>query len=318
MALATCLLLAACGPSSSGGKGASSAHRGTKASVGGEGPRKVDLEFTLNGKPFPLPIVHGKVAGEETIFLVDTGANSHVIAGWLARKVGLTTLSLGDTGTDHVGRPIETRRAPHPHVSIDGWGELADQSMLVTDVPEAVSRLGIGVFLSPQQLAGDGLDVVLDFPHSEMRTIAVDATPTAVGSLLTLEPPHACVDDESPFHGLAFVVNATVEGHDARLLIDTGAHQSDLLMTSKVGKALLPRSEESKEAVYAASGRVTPRTVRGARMNVGAVEAMRNVDLIPGAEDPFCPRDGVLAMDILKQCTLVLGRRTVSGVCEEK
>ena len=61
--------------------------------------------------------------------------------------------------------------------------------------------------------------------------------------------------------------------------------------------------------------RVTPRTVKGAKLKVGALELTRDVDLIPGSEDGFCPRDGVLAMDVLKQCTLLLDRHTVSGLC---
>jgi hypothetical protein len=67
--------------------------------------------------------------------------------------------------------------------------------------------------------------------------------------------------------------------------------------------------------VYAASGKVTPRTVKGAQMRIGAVEVTRDVDLIPGKEDDFCPRDGVLAMDVLKKCVIVIDRRTVSGLC---
>ncbi len=126
-------------------------------------PRHVDLEFSINSKPFPLPIVHGTVAGVPTLFLVDTGANAHILSGYIARKAQLTTRAFGDTGADHAGHAIETRRAPHPQVHIDNWGDLPDEPMLVTDVPEAVSRLGIGGFISPQQLTSDEVSIVLDF-----------------------------------------------------------------------------------------------------------------------------------------------------------
>jgi predicted aspartyl protease len=115
--------------------------------------------------------------------------------------------------------------------------------------------------------------------------------------------------------GLLFVVGAKVEGEAAQLLIDTGAHHSDMFATSKPGKAILPRSQANAEAVYAASGKVTSRTVKDAKFQVGALEVTRDVDLIPGKQDDFCPRDGVLAMDVLKQCVLVLERHTVSGTC---
>ena len=77
-------------------------------------PRRVDLEFAINSKPFPLPVVHGTVAGVPTLFLVDTGANAHILSGFVARKAQLTTRAFGDTGVDHAGHSIETRRAPHP------------------------------------------------------------------------------------------------------------------------------------------------------------------------------------------------------------
>ena len=309
----------ACGGSQSGKAGV--AQNASATPVAG-GPNEVkelhhvDLEMAINNKPFPLPIVHGTVAGVPTLFLVDTGANAHILAGWIARKAQLTTRAFGDTGVDHAGHTIETRRAPHPQVHIDNWGDLPDEPMLVTDIPEAVARLGIGGFLSPQQLTSDDVSLVIDFQKSEMRQVRHGDALDAPGSALALDAPRACVDKDSPLQGLAFVVKADIEGHAADLLVDTGAHHSDLLATSKPGRALLSRSEASREAVYAASGKVTPRTVRNAHMKVGGLEVVRDVDLIPGHEDDFCPRDGVLAMDILKQCVIVLDRQTVSGVCK--
>jgi len=188
--------------------------------------------------------------------------------------------------------------------------------MLVTDVPDAVTRLGIGGFLSPQQLANDDLSVVIDFQKDEMRQIHRGDALDSAGNALALDPPRVCSDKDSPLQGLAFVIHANIEGTAADLLLDTGAHHSDLLATSKPGKALLPRSDPSREAVYAASGKVTPRTVHDAHLHIGALDATRDIDLIPGKQDDFCPRDGVLAMDILKQCVIVLDRQSVSGLCK--
>ena len=117
------------------------------------GPRRVALRFDLNGRKFPLPLVHGTVAGEPVWMLVDTGANSHVIASWVARKVGLSMHPLGDVGSDHTGRAVTAYTVEHPGVTIDDWGALADGPMLVTDVPEPIARIGIGAFVSPQWLA---------------------------------------------------------------------------------------------------------------------------------------------------------------------
>src|SRR5579883_3650 len=78
------------------------------------GPHRVTLRFELNGRKFPLPLVHGSVAGEPVWMLVDTGANSHVIASWVARKVGLPMRALGDVGSDHTGRAVSAYTVEHP------------------------------------------------------------------------------------------------------------------------------------------------------------------------------------------------------------
>ncbi len=330
-ALAGALVVAAgaCSPSAnSSGKpttaptGSASSQNGTKADGGApagttvEALRKVPLEFAIQGRPFPLPVVKVTVAGTETIALVDTGANSTVIAGWIARKTNLTLQRFGDTGTDHTGHSIETRRALHPQVEIPGWGSLPDEPLLVTDVPDAVTKLGIGVFISPQKLAGPNEAIVLDFPHKEMRAVKRGSPMSStLGAALTLDPVTLCEDKESPIQGLAYVVAGTIDGEPVKLLLDTGAHHSDLLMSSPPGAKLLPRAIDSKEQVYAASGKVTPKLLKDVKVSVGAVEGNFDVDLIPGKKDEFCPRDGVLAMDVLAKCELMLEPGKLVGLC---
>jgi predicted aspartyl protease len=282
-------------------------------------PRRVELRFELGGRPFPLPLVHGTVGGQATWMLVDTGANSHVIAGWLARKVGLQMKRLGDVGTDHVGRLIPTYRVEHPGVIIDGWGPVGEGPMLVTDVPEAIARLGIGAFISPQSL-GEGSAVVLDFPAHEMRLAAYAEADIALagdgrGRALSPSGGVACVDSESPIQGLAYVIPATIEGQNVTLLIDSGAQRTDLLVGSRAGRSLYPRSEPSRDQMFAASGRIRTRTLKGAHVSVGDWALRADVDLMPGSADPFCPRDGVVSMDVLASCVLVLGPGRMTGRC---
>jgi predicted aspartyl protease len=282
-------------------------------------PRTVKLRFELEGRPFPLPLVHGTVAGHPTWMLVDTGANSHVIAGWLARQVGLPIEKLGDVGTDHAGRSIPTFRVEHPAAVIDDWGPIEDRPMLITDVPDPIERLGIGAFISPQGL-GQGSAVVLDFPAGEMRLSSYDDAQRDLGRrgrALSPQGGVACVDTESPIKGLAYVIPGTVEGERVTLLIDSGAQRTDLLLGSRAGHALFPRSQPNKEQMFAASGRIKTRTLKGARLTVGEWTARADVDLIPGSADPYCPRDGVVSMDVLSSCVLVLGPGRMFGRCGE-
>jgi predicted aspartyl protease len=281
-------------------------------------PRTTPLRFELRGHPFPLPVVHGTVNGEPTWMLVDTGANSHVIASWLAHKVGLPMHPLGDVGSDHTGRAVMTYSVDHPDVVIDSWGALDDGPMLVTDVPEPIERLGIGAFISPQWLSADGEVVVMDLPGKEMHTAALADAVRSLGTRgkpLVTGKAHLCEDTASVIQGLGFVVPANVEGQAVELLVDTGAHKTDLLMTTRAGQRLLPRSAPSRDQMYAASGLVRTRTVRGVRVKVGEWSIGTDLDLIPGASDPVCPRDGVVSMDVLKSCVLVLGHKQLIGRC---
>jgi predicted aspartyl protease len=283
------------------------------------GARRIALKFDLNGRKFPLPLVHGSIAGLPVWMLIDTGANSHVIASWVARKTGLAMRPLGDVGSDHTGRAVSAYTVEHPGVSIDEWGPLADGPMLGTDVPEPIERIGIGAFISPQWLAAAGDALVLDLADREMRTAGWDEASQALdarpGQEIAPRGVRLCRDDASAIKGLAFVLRASVDGHGVDLLLDTGAHRTDLLTTSQAAKLLAARATPNREQMYAASGLVKTSLVHAADVRIGDWSLTSDVDLVPGVADPVCPRDGVVSMDALQSCTLLLGRDTVRGRC---
>ena len=286
----------------------------------GRPPRIAVLKFELKGRFFPLPLVYGTIGGESAWMLVDTGANSHVIARWLAKKAKLTMKPLGDVGTDHTGRAVTTYSVEHPSVVIESWGALDDGPMLVTDVPDPIEKLGIGAFISPQWLGAEGEAVVMDMVAKTMSTAPFDDAIRAIdgrGKALVPTGGRICEDTGSAIKGLAFVIPATIDGNNVELLLDTGAHRTDLLTTAKVGQRLAPRSVPSQEQMYAASGLVRTRLVRGTNVKVGDFSITADIDLIPGVADPVCPRDGVVSMDVLKSCVLVLGRKQMMGRCGE-
>ena len=206
------------------------------------GPRRATLKFELNGRHFPLPLVHATVAGEPVWLIVDTGANSHVIAGWVAKRAGLAMRPLGDIGSDHAGRAVTAYTVEHPNVVIDEWGPLADGPMLVMDVPDPISRTGIGGFVSPQMLAAAGEGVLLDLPAHEMKTAPWDDGVRQVrehaGRDVAPAGVRLCEDTSSSIRGLLYVLSASVDGHGVDLLLDTGAHRTDVLTTSKAGRLL--------------------------------------------------------------------------------
>lgn len=282
--------------------------------------RKAPLRYEIRGRPFPLPIVSGTIAGQPVLMLVDTGANSHVIAGWMARKLGIPLKKLGDVGTDHVGKTIATYRIDKADIALEGWGPLSTTTVLATEVPEVIEKLGIGAFISPQRLVEEGDSVILDLVKGEIRAawwdeahyeLSESGTPLVLGS----DQGRVCEETEGPVHGLAFVVPASVDAQRVDLLVDTGAQHSDIFTTSAAGQKLAVASVNNKEPMYTASGKISARKLRGAKVGAGNVRIVTDVDVIQGSSDPSCPRDGVLAMDVLRTCTLLLGRAKIFGRC---
>ncbi|MCA9588270.1 MAG: aspartyl protease family protein [Myxococcales bacterium] len=314
--------LAACGPSPDARSPHSrrAAHPTVATATPDEaGARRAKLIFRVDGEPFPLPLVAGKVAGHPTKILIDSGASSHVVAGWLARSIGLSMKKLGDIGTDHVGKQIQTFRVEGAKLSIDGWGRLAESPVIAMDVPEVAERLGIGAIVSPQQLARGKDGVVLDMRAGVLRTAPFVETAhemAGTGSpLVTLGEARVCEDRDSAIPGLSFVIPATIDGQRANLLLDTGAHHSDLFASSAAGQKLGPRSVPNRDEVFAASGKVARRVLYQVKLAAGSFAATADVDLILGAPDRSCARDGALAMDVLKSCVLLFGRGKLAVTC---
>lgn len=283
-------------------------------------PFHAKLLYEIRGHAYPLPIVRGTVNGTPTSMLVDTGANAHIVAGWFARKLGLPLNKLESSGSDHLGRAVASYRIDDAKLAIDGWGTANDGPVLAMEVSEVLERLGVGVFVSPQHLALDGQVVVLDLNHAEMRAESandVDVPVEGPGrSLIGEANVHTCADPSDTVDARTFVVSATVDGQEASLLLDTGARRTDLFTTSKPGKALFEKSSKARDATYTASGTTYVRKLRGAKVVVGEVDISTDVDLMDGTTDAICPRDGVLAMDVLRACTLVFDEKGVSGRCD--
>jgi hypothetical protein len=185
-------------------------------------------------------------------------------------------------------------------------------------VPEVIEKLGIGAFISPQRLVEEGDSVLLDLAKGELRPAYWDEAHyelSATGVPLIVGEARACEENEGPIKGLAYVLSATVESQKVELLVDTGAQHSDVFTTSTAGQRLVSQSTVNKEPMYTASGKISARKLKGARVAAGSFSVTTDVDLIGGSGDSSCPRDGVLAMDVLRSCTLLLGRSRVYGRC---
>lgn len=285
--------------------------------------RHATIEYTMHGKSFPLPIVKGTIAGQPVRMMLDTGANSHILAGWFVRKANLTSKKLGGGGTDHAGTAIETFRVEKPEIAIDDWGKLTTASVVATEIPKAIEKLGIAAFLSPQALVTANDAVVLDLAKGELRAAPWDEAKAELAQREGWVPlfdgnAKLCEQTSGAIHVLSYVIPAFVDSQRVALLVDTGAQHSDIFATSTAGKKLAPKSVVSKEAMYTAAGGMDTRILEGVTVSTGTFGVKTDVDIIGGGPDAWCPRDGVVAMDLLRSCTLLLGKSRLDGRCEKR
>ncbi|WP_437317963.1 retropepsin-like aspartic protease [Sorangium sp. So ce385] len=281
------------------------------ASAGG---RRASLQFELNERPFPSPLIDAVVAGQPTALIVDTGASHHVLARWLADELALPLSTAGDVAVDHAGRPLPVSRIERATIALAGWGSVDAPALLVVPVPDALQRLGIGGVLAPQALAGAGRAVVLDLREGRMteapRDEAARALRARFGEAAVAELGHC----GSPNQGHEITAAATVDGIAVTLKVDSGASQSSLFAASPAGRRLSRRAAGGRSA-YAASGKHTVPVLSGARLHLAGFDAAAELDLLPGERRGACPSDGFAGMDVLRTCVLLLAEDGGLAAC---
>ncbi|AGP33748.1 retropepsin-like aspartic protease [Sorangium cellulosum] len=281
------------------------------ASVGG---RRASLQFELNERPFPSPLIDAVVAGQPTALIVDTGASHHVLARWLADELALPLSTAGDVAVDHAGRPLPVSRIERATIALAGWGSVDAPALLVVPVPDALQRLGIGGVLAPQALAGPGRAVVLDLREGRMteapRDEAARALRARFGEAAVAELGHC----GGPNQGHEITAAATVDGIAVTLKVDSGASQSSLFAASPAGRRLSRRAAGGRSA-YAASGKHTVPVLSGARLHLAGFDAAAELDFLPGERRGACPSDGFAGMDVLRTCVLLLAEDGGLAAC---
>lgn len=284
-------------------------------------PREARLVDRVGDTVLSIPIARGSVRGIATWVLVDTGASSHVVAAWLARRAELATRAAGPDGADHAGRPVATRIALSPQLALEGIGTVEDGAVLIAEVPELLERLAIGAVVSPQLLAREGEHVELDLDGGALRVrfgpAETEPRPGFRSLASAIARGHTCTARGTTPEGLAFVLDASIEGHRAALLLDTGSARTDLLSRSRAARALSSRTRPSSGARYAASGRVDSKSVPRAAIVVAGARRVVEIDVVDGEGDRSCPRDGALGMDVLAPCVLRFRGDEASAMCRD-
>ncbi len=268
---------------------------------------------TLAGRPFPYPLVHVTIAGKPSVMILDSGSTDIVLSRSVVNRLGLTVSSNHGKGTDAAGRGVSVAELSVPDIAIAGWGQLTHVRVLVTPLPKAFDTLGIAGVLSPQRLAEPGDSTVVDFSSNQV-TVLPDAQALAMlGNKPRLKPsPIVCSKGSG---AQLYGVQANVNGLKVPLMFDTGASSTGIDAGSRAGKHLINQSQRGAKTILAASGPMQTRVLPAARLRVGRTAKTLDVQLVPGSHKPDSCFDGALAMDFLRQCTLVLGSKSATAAC---
>lgn len=289
--LALVLTCGACdgGPPARTGGESASGGAGSGAPVRGVVP--IAFEAKKQGsKPFPFPLVEGKVGNQPARFILDTGAAVHAL-----------DTSIGAT----LGAPANASA-----ISIDGWGALPQHAVAVRELSATLRSHGISGIIAPQLLSEGGQAVVVDLVNQQLRMLPKSTAWSAmedVGAVLT--PPaqrKLCAAEADGVAGLGLALDAAVDGEPTHLAIDTGASRSIIVEGTKGGARAMAHPVLGRTMAAGASSDVATSLYGGVPLKAGAWSSTADIGVTTPHRQAQCGAEGRLGMDVLRDCALAL------------
>jgi hypothetical protein len=282
-------------------------------------------DSALSAQGFLSPLVKLRIGRQEALFIIDTGASVNTLADWLAEVARLPNEASNSTTKGSGGREVPFRVAHHVTARMNNGESITLQEAIVVSFPPIFKSLHIGGLLSPQLLPPIGMTAVLDLRKPSLRflPLAKDAPQLQLASSPSSDTK-ACRNPASPFMNRLYLAVVSIAGLTDFLLVDTGATATLLSENSALTRAL--------DDQMAAQG--DPR-IEGATRSEGVggiVDATRlvpNVEVLRGGSivvlnpsignlGSSCGETGILGMDGLRDCSLVLGDTLLSLSCDGK
>jgi hypothetical protein len=250
--------------------------------------------------PMARPMVRATIDGEPVALLLDTGSTQHVWSLSRAQAAGV----LRDPAPplyDAELRPHDVERArvkvevPELGVALDGIG-VSDWIDQGNDPDPRAPRFD-GV-LSPQRLLDGDAVLLLDLLRGEIALTTWDdarAQAKASGAALVAD---------APLDGGHYLANVQVGRDHFLLAIDTGALRTMVYAP--------PDPVDAADAIDRPEG-TSRRWSRVSRVAAGALARDLTVDVFEPLE--LTDFDGVLGMDVLRDCVLALDARHLELRC---
>jgi hypothetical protein len=281
-------------------------------------PRPLVLSYVpaLVAAGFPSAVIHLTVNGQSAWFLVDTGAGVHTWAAWFVDLAGLSARQSKTSALDSTGHEIGLRIVRNVAATLDGGGQLVFDTAAVADFPPLFKDNQIGGLVSPQMLAGDTQAAVLDLRVPDLRFEPFETAVTQLGAQVLRLPagPQVCHNTQSQFPSQLYAAPVTVNSVPASLLIDSGATSTVLVAGSRAAREIGDRAVASGRS-EGVGGR-TQTTKLASHVLVRFAGRVMTIDLTIGGVPSACGPDGLLGMDVLQKCAVILGRSALAEVCD--
>ena len=279
-------------------------------------PLQYNKKLTSLG--FPSPLLRGTIRGQTAWFIIDTGAGVHCLASWLINAANIPTRETTSTVTGSTGVENPVRGVYNEAIRLSGSRrDVRLREAIATDFPAEFQEQRIGGLLSPQLLAPPGMATVLDLsmPRLSFRNFEVAIRRLRVGRK-SFETAIVCSNSESPFTNRLYAAPMSAAGITGLMLVDTGATRSVALPSSPIAAALLSRASAGGNTEGIGGGVTKTQKVADVPLRFAGSEV--NVTLVIGGAPPLCASDGLLGMDVLRQCVLILGGSDFSAVSAAK
>lgn len=133
---------------------------------------ELPMTMSVQGHRLGIPLVKASLNGHETLMIVDSGSTHTVMTRQFAARHGVRT-SQTEQGVGHANESVAVQQAARVEFALGDWtSSLSD--VLVTTGPQAFESLGIGGFLSPQNVFGGTM--VVDGPGERLLVLQGDVT----------------------------------------------------------------------------------------------------------------------------------------------
>jgi hypothetical protein len=272
-------------------------------------------DAALVAKGFPSPLVKARIAGHAALFIVDSGASVNVLAEWYARLAEVPTTTAAGLATGSGGKTAAVRTAHQLRGHWSNGQGFSLKEAIVVAFPPVFETQHLGGLMSPQLLAPVGTAAVLDLKIPSLKFVPFARALSDLHLPRTSTVPQAvCRNSDSQFINRVYLAPVSTAAATDRVLIDTGATKTIFAAESKIAQTMKTASEPGPRS-EGVGGQVS-----GQRMvrNVQVIRGGQTIALNPsiGEVAANCDAKGLLGMDALRSCLLILGDSEMAFSCD--